>query len=230
MDVNLSPKDVFLKILYVILFLLFANLVGIGFKFGLGHNYVYGLVPLFNFDTEQNIPTLYSSIALVFTSFLLFLIGFACKKADKPFIAWFGLSFIFLFLSVDEISVLHERLIEPVRMTLNTSGFFYYAWVIPYGAFVIIFLALYAKFLINLSTKIRNLFVISGLIYVTGAIGFELIGGYHAELNGRDNVAYALITTFEELLEMLGVNLFIYSLLSHIVNSNQTLAINVVRD
>ena len=49
-----------------------------------------------------------------------------------------------------------------------------------------------------------------------GAIGFELIGGLQADVHGSKNLTYALITTTEELLEMLGIALFIYALNQHI--------------
>ena len=71
------------------------------------------------------------------------------------------------------------------------------------------------------------LFVTSGAIFTSGAIGFELIGGYHAEIHGRENIAYALITTGEELLEMFGVALFIYGLLHYISIQYTDLSIRI---
>jgi glycosyltransferase involved in cell wall biosynthesis len=63
--------------------------------------------------------------------------------------------------------------------------------------------------------KIEKNVIIAGLIYVTGAIGIELIGGRYSELYGY-NVTYFVITTLEELLEMVGVVVFIYALTSYI--------------
>jgi len=202
--------------LLFIALLLTGNVVGIILTFLFNHDYVFGLVPLFNFDTELNIPTFYSALALLFSSFLLFTIGYKNKQASLPYLAWLALAFIFVFLAIDETFIIHENLIVPVRESLGTSGLFFYAWVIPYGIGLLFFLLIFSKFLISLPKKSLIYFVASGTIFVTGAIGFELIGGQHAEIHGRENVAYAMITTTEELLEMVGIAFFIYSLFHHI--------------
>ena len=62
------------------------------------------------------------------------------------------------------------------------------------------------------------LFVVSGLIYVAGAIGFELLGAWEADFHGTDTIRYCILFTCEEFLEMIGIVLLIYSLLSYIVH------------
>ena len=71
------------------------------------------------------------------------------------------------------------------------------------------------------------MFLISGSIFVLGAIGFELLGGRQADLYGTNNVLYSIITTSEELLEMLGIAIFIYTLLTYIVNQFEALVLTV---
>ena len=89
---------------------------------------------MFSVGADGSIPTYYSAFALLFSSGLLAFTGYLIRKAGRPMVLyWFGLSVIFLFMSVDEMLELHERLIEPLRGALETSGAFYYAWVIPYG-------------------------------------------------------------------------------------------------
>ena len=214
MNITLCPKEVFKKNLYLILLLLCANILGIVSTFYWEHDYVYGLVPLFNFDTEKNIPTFYSTIALILVSVLLSYIAFTCKKMKLSCIPWFGLSIIFLFLSMDEMFSIHERLLRPVRETLGVSGLLYFAWVIPYGIALVVLIIAYSKFLFELPRNIMTLFLVSGAIFVSGAIGLELLGGRHAELYGINNLHFSILTTFEELLEMVGIALFIYTLLA----------------
>ena len=60
------------------------------------------------------------------------------------------------------------------------------------------------------------LFILSAVIFVSGAIGFEMLAGWQAELNGRENLLHCLLYTCEEVLEMLGVVMFIYALLAFI--------------
>jgi hypothetical protein len=229
MDIKFCPKELFKKNLYLIGLLLCANILGIISKYYFDHDHVYGLVGLFNFDTEKNIPTLYSSVALLFSSILLALIAFNSKKLNLPYIYWLMLSFIFLFLSIDEISSIHERLIIPVRETFKTSGFLYFAWVIPYGLALVVFIFAYSKFLFELPKRTMILFIISGAIFVSGAIGFEMVGGSQADLYGRNNIIYSIIVTCEELLEMLGIAIFIYTLLTYMVNQYEEVVITITK-
>ena len=48
MDIKVSPRKIFIILLSVIGFLLFAHLMGIVSKYGFGHGTVYGLVALFD--------------------------------------------------------------------------------------------------------------------------------------------------------------------------------------
>ncbi|MBE9034231.1 hypothetical protein [aff. Roholtiella sp. LEGE 12411] len=170
----------------------------------------------FDLNTEGNIPSLYSTAALLFCSILLVIIAQAQKLArNSNFWSWRGLSIVFAGLSLDEFIGLHEKLIKPVRNTFNTSGLLYYAWVIPGAIFVLIFLLVFARFLATLPAKTRQLFFIAGTIYVAGAIGTELVGGYYADYYTENDMIYNIITTVKEVLEMLGIIVFIYSLLSY---------------
>ena len=230
MVIKLYPREVFIANIFLILFLLCANIIGIVSRLYFDHNYVYGLVPLFDFDTERNIPTLYSSIALIISSALLFLIALSSKKIQSSYISWLGLSLIFLFLSIDEIYSIHESLIVPAREFFEASGFLYYAWVIPYGIALVVFIVMYSKFLFDLPRNIMLLFLASGAIFVSGAIGFEMLGGRQADLFGDNNILYSFYYTCEELFEMLGVAIFIYTLLTYIVNQSKSLTISVTKN
>ena len=95
MGIKLLPKEIFKKNLYLILFLLLANILGLISKYYFDHGTVYGLIALFDFNTEKNIPTLYSSIALIIASILLWSIALTHKNLKSSYIMWVGLSLIF---------------------------------------------------------------------------------------------------------------------------------------
>lgn len=213
---RIVPKRFFSYNLLLLSILFIGNLAGIILTYKFNHDYVYGLVPLFSFDREMNVPTIYSALAILFASSLLIFIGKKSKLGNQPYVSWFALGGIFIFLALDETFIIHENLIVPVREQFNTSGLFFYAWVIPYGMAVILFLGIFSKFLLNLPRQSLILFVSAGVIFVTGAIGFELLGGKHAEVHGRDNIEYTAYYTIEESLEMIGIALFNFSLLKHI--------------
>jgi hypothetical protein len=128
---------------------------------------------------------------------------------------WKCLGILFLFLSFDEFVSLHERMIDPTKALLNTSGLFYFAWVIPGSIGVLICFLIFLNFLLNLPRKTRNHFLLAGFTYISGCIGCELIGGYIVDKQ-LSNSLYLIIMTIEETLEMLGVAIFIYGLISHI--------------
>lgn len=154
-----------------------------------------------------------------------------------PFVGWLGLSVIFLFLSIDEIGSVHELLVGPIRSHFDTSGLLFYAWVIPYGIGLLCLIAIYARFLLRLPRKTLSWFVSGGCIFVLGAIGLELFGGrIHDDIGldgsiahvvGEDALKFSILYTIEELLEMIGVVIFIYGLLTYIVDELGALKIKV---
>lgn len=103
-----------------------------------------------------------------------------------------------------------------LRDNYDLSGVFYYAWIVPYGIAVLLLGVAYVPFILKLPAKIRKLFLISGSLFITGAVGLEILGGQQDEIYGTYNLVYALLYTVEELLEMLGIALFIYALLLYI--------------
>jgi len=227
---EIHAKNIFINLLYIIFILLFANVVGIVTKLYFGHGRIYGLFQLFDFNSEKNVPTLYSSFILITASILLSFIASTHKRLGSPYFSWLGLAIIFLFLSIDETVMIHEHLTEPVRQLLNTSGLFRYAWVIPYGIGLVMFVIIYLKFLISLPKTIMILFVVSGTTFVLGAMGFEMLGGWYHGLYGRENLAYSFIYTCEEFFEMLGVAMFIYTLLLYIISQFKFLTISAYEE
>ncbi|WP_434042572.1 MULTISPECIES: hypothetical protein [Sorangium] len=90
------------------------------------------------------------------------------------------------------------------------------SWVIPAVVVVAVFALAYRRFLAHFPRDTRNRFLLSGGIYVTGALVLELPLGYWTEQAGSNNVVYGLIDFVEQSMEMLGVNLFLLSLVDHL--------------
>ncbi|MBD1826036.1 hypothetical protein H6F71_00730 [Microcoleus sp. FACHB-61] len=171
----------------------------------------------FNVDAEKNLPTFYSFLALLFSSLLLGAIAHAKNlDSDRYKQHWKILSFIFLYLSLDEIGQLHEKFIDPMRSLLNATGVLYFTWIVPFGFLVGIFLLSYSKFVFHLPLATRKLFVAAGALYIGGAIGMEIPGGYIFTTTGMESLPYLIVASIEELLEMLGIVVFIHALISYI--------------
>lgn len=231
--VHLSPRRTLRFLLFVILGLNLASIVGQLTKYFLPNYFLRDrLAWLFYLDAEKNIPSLYSVSTLLFCSILLATIAYVKKVAGNRYVSYWGaLSIIFLYLSWDEAVSIHEKLIDPLRSMLNATGFFHFTWVIPGSIFVLLCLLGFWRFLGVLPKKTRRLFLIAGTFYVAGAIGIEMINGYHASVYGEQNIVYAILTTLEESFEMLGIAVFIYALLSYMsLSMDFDLCIRILKD
>jgi hypothetical protein len=168
-------------------------------------------------DGEGNIPAWYSASLLLLCSFLLATIAAAQRQHRRGYVVrWLVLSLIFVFLSLDETAQLHELSIAPLRDLFDPTGFFHYAWIIPAGICVALFVLGYLSFLAKLPARTRGLFLSAGALFVGGALGVEAVSGKQASLHGEQNLTYHLIITVEELFEMAGLVVFIYALLDYI--------------
>ena len=182
---------------------------------------------LFLLDKEGNVPTLYAGLSLFFCAILLAIeYWLAVKQVSPQRYYWLGLSIIFSLFAVDEMCSIHEIFIA-LRPVLGTSGFLYFAWVIPGALFVVVVVGIYWKFVLSLPDKTRNLFLIAGAIYVSGVLGVEMIGAYYAQY-GSEHLVYLAITTVEEALEMTGIIIFSYALLNHISSQLDSLKFKFV--
>ena len=201
----------------VVLTLIVLNLAGQWAKFDFGHTMLKGAVPLFYVDNEASAPTWYSSAALAVAGVLLATIAIVCfRLRDKHRWHWATLSALVLGLSLDEVAMIHEIPIDPMRETFQWGGYLHYAWVIPGIAFVAAVGIIYLRFFLQLPRRTQFLFLLSVFVFVMGAIGVEMVSGAHAYESGEENFKYALIVTVEEFLEMMGVVILIRALLEYI--------------
>jgi hypothetical protein len=224
-ELKLEPKSVarFLTILFLV-----TLLAHLGSKVSNAvFNRTFGLF-FFDMASELSFPTYISAIALFACSVALAVIA-VMTKAERKRQSWYwsGLAVIFLFLSIDEIIKFHEKMSRPVREALNTSGVLELAWVIPYGIFVVIVFLVYLRFLRALPRQTRNQFIVAGIAYVVGAIGFELLSGNQLALHGEGSFSYIALVTIEESLEFGGALLFLYALVSYISTTLKGVRISI---
>lgn len=198
-----------------------------------GRNYQLGLRRLFNLGEEANVPTWYASASLALCAVLLLVIGHARRQARDRYAAhWIGLAAIFAFLAIDEGAMLHETtiaLLDPVVARFGYfGGYLYYAWVIPWGLFAAAVGVSYLRFLTELPFETRIRFVLAALLYVGGAAGTEMLEGRVDLLSGGAADARIPIVTLQEVLEMLGILVFIRALLGFAARNVGTIALSLV--
>ena len=173
---------------------------------------------LFNLDRELNFPTWFSALMLASCAIMLRIIAIGKKQqGDRYTKDWQLLSVIFCWLAIDEVVSIHEIFIIPeVSEALNLPWFLHSMWVIPGIVFVVWFGKRYAKFVRHLPSDSKRQFIIAACTYIGGALIMEMLGSHFAESIGQQHIVYALIATGEELLEMIGIVLFIRALLHYL--------------
>ena len=174
---------------------------------------------LFFLGLEGNFPTYYISFLCLFSALLFLLISLVeIRKRLSHAIKWGILCIGFLYISVDEIVMIHERFIDPVAALLGGGdlGILTFAWVVPAMIIVVILIAVYFKFLLEMDKTTRFFVLIAAAVFIAGALGMELLGGYYFALNGGENITYLTMQTIEESMEMFGLIILIWGLLRHI--------------
>ncbi|WP_298903990.1 hypothetical protein [uncultured Nostoc sp.] len=150
------------------------------------------------------------------------------KTKDRYFVYWKTLSLIFLYLSLDETFSFHEILIIPsVRESLHLNPVFYETWVIPGIVLVGVFAFKYLKFLLHLHYKTRYLFLIAAIVYVGGGLGMEMVGGVLRIDFGRRTIISLTGIILEESLEMVGIVIFIYALLTYLSSLRESIQLKI---
>ncbi|MEE8153649.1 MAG: hypothetical protein V3T53_01675 [Phycisphaerales bacterium] len=211
------PRTVGRFLVLLVACLLVLGLAGQLSKFLLGHGRLFGFVGLFDLDGEANIPAWFSAMGLLTASLLLVMIASATTTTAGRYVwHWWGLALVFAYVSLDEAASIHELSIEPLRLAFDLDGWLRYAWVVPASVLVMIGLAVYLPFLVRLPRKICCSMLIAAALYLGGAMGIELVGGRYASLYGIETLAYQFIVLTEEILEMLGIAVFVCTLLVYI--------------
>ncbi len=174
------------------------------------------LWPWFDLNGESNLPATFSALALLLAAYLLFSVASAVRRAGQPHhVPWLLLGAVFVVLAIDEAAGLHELLNRPVRGALHAGGIFYFAWVVPYAALLSLLLLALWRFMLDLAPDTRRWFVVAGAVYVGGALLLEMVGARIWDNGGAAGRSYCVVTTIEEVLEMLGIAIFVRALVAH---------------
>ncbi|MBO6675867.1 MAG: hypothetical protein JJ908_12400 [Rhizobiales bacterium] len=180
----------------------------------------------FDLDAENNVPSWWSSSLMLASAMVMFL--FAKADDNRGLFhskVWLPLATVFLLLSIDESASFHEALMNPLRTVLDAGGIFYYAWVVPAFLCLAVFGLLILRSFLRLPGNIQFAFALAGLIYVSGALGMELFGGWLDYSGLRMETIYSLSIIVEETLEITGLTLFLLALI-RLAEQHVTLRIN----
>jgi hypothetical protein len=208
----LSPRRVLLVLLAVGLGLLAVSVAASYVYYVKGRS--YDDLPLrFFLDEDMSVPTWFAAAQLACASLLLLAFGVRDRPTDATKArGWWMLAAVFAAASVDEVATVHEW--TGSLFGEDHRGWLYYPWVIGGAAVAVTIAVLSIPLLVRLPTRTRTLFVLAGSVFIGGALLVEASNGRLADL-GSSDMRYSLQSALEEMMELLGVTLFVYALVDH---------------
>lgn len=177
----------------------------------------YGLVRQLDLNAEANLGAWFSSFLLGCSAALCLLVAQVRRLRHEAIAGrWAVLSAFLLVMAIDETAQLHDMATRPLRNALGLDfGVLYFAWLIP-ALFVMGTATVYfAPLARNLSDTIRPQLLMAAIVYLAGAVGFEMVGGSLVS-GGHQSLGYLTVITLEESLEILGGFLLLTTLLNQV--------------
>ena len=219
LKIAVEPKRCLQYLLAIILTLHALSAIAIWADFA-DIPYLEEIGEFFDVGLEKNIPTLYSVLAWSLAAFATGLVAHSEAIRGGAFVGrWRALALIFLFLAFDEGTTIHEHIASYVKdwELYPATGLLYFFWVVPYSFLVILLASLYAPFLDALPTRTKLGFILSGTVFIGGAMGVEMFSASVYETKGEGHSAlYHVLYSIEEFMEMLGVALLIFFVLDYL--------------
>lgn len=167
----------------------------------------------FDLDAENSVPAWWSASMLLAASICFYALAARAHAARAPvWPLWLILSLVFLALSIDEAASFHEGAIAPLRETFGFSGVLFYSWVVPALVCLAGLGAVILPLLRHAPRALLRRMLAAGAVFVSGALGMEMVGGWLDYEGLRGTPYYALSISIEEGCEILGVTLLLAAL------------------
>ena len=191
---------------------------------------VENFLRVFDVGKEQSVPNWFSTINLLLSSLLLCGVYAQYRALQRPGnLYWLCLSILFFVLSVDEAVGLHNLpghlswYIENrpdlfpnfVPVLFDFLGFDHelfkvFTWI-PFGILIVVVVGvMFIPFLWTIGLRLAFFMVLSGILFVSGAIGGETITAWMelTEYAAKGTLLRSFAILSEEALEMYGIALF----------------------
>lgn len=183
--------------------------------------HLMGFIRLIDVGEEESIPTYFSTINLLLSSVLAFLIYRHEKFSGRSIqYYWLALCLLMLYLSIDEAAGIHENFSRVHRRHgIVLPMFETHPWLLYGILFSAVVGGLFIPFLRSLPKKTAMYLMIAGIVFLIGAIGVEFLGGLMLQtgFTERGSLVYNLRRVVEEAFEMYGIVIFNCTLFGEIV-------------
>lgn len=158
---------------------------------------------IFDISGEQGLASLFS--LFLWIAMVVLAAGqsrTAPHTPDRPW--WAACAVAFIAAGLDDALSFHEQLTPVLREWIHPGYWFYYTWVIPYGAAVIVGLVFIYRFVARQQPRVRFDLWLGAALFVLGALGVEIPEGAYAATAGLTPTYYLGFLTVEESLELAG--------------------------
>jgi hypothetical protein len=224
----LEPKKILKYLLLIILILFSANVIGLVNTFVFYDGRVFGFAYMFNFNASNSVPSLFTFIVFLLNALLLLAIGLKSKSHSERSFIWFGLSIFLCLLAIAKTTVLLRIVGYPIYSYLsNLPKSIMLLFILIAIAVLIYFMKELVVLLKRKPRYIQKGFFIAVATFVFGAIILDKVGQAVGIRYGEDSILYALSYSFEELMEMTGITMFLYTLAQYIKQKYTYLSISI---
>lgn len=191
-----------------------AGIVYMIATYGLGFDGAMLILRLIGMEGEQTILAWFSS-GLIALASLLAAANYRLSRQNGWRWHWLALSIGLLLMSIDEAVSVHEFLGAIFLPGIVFTGFFSFSWTVIALPVVAVIALLFMPFIQHQPSPTRIRLIVAGAAYLTGALGFELLGGSLSE--SSTSIAYLACVVCEESLEMIGMVLLVRALVLRVI-------------
>jgi hypothetical protein len=150
-----------------------------------GTNRLRGVTRFFDADFKTNFPSSYKILALLTSTIFLWLITEASRiTLDRFSRHWRVLAGVFAFLTLDEMTALHQSFSAMLHKEIGGSGYLKYSWQVVYLAALGLLAAYPIPFLHHLGPRMRVRLLAAAILFGGGSGG----GGVHQGSLGKHGV------------------------------------------
>lgn len=160
-------------------------------------------------DREMGVPAWFSTILLFGCAQVMWALAHTRGAGGLWGRHERALAVVFVALSIDELTEIHEQAIAPLQNMFGLTGPLAFAWVVLAVPLTAAFAFAMRNYLRALPPRTRRTVIAAGCLYVLGAAGVEMIGSALWVSGGPETFSYSLVATVEETLEMIGLVLFL---------------------
>lgn len=194
-----------------------------------GKDLIAYLSGAFDAGRENSIPTWFSTVNLLLSSLLLWIVSRHARQVGDPAARyWLALCLLLLAMSVDEGASLHERLQKSQEYTgVLIPMIESHPWLLYGAGFAVAALLFFIPFLRRIGPRLAALFLLSGGLFLAGALGFEFMAAWmiYYDISAPGELPYLIRRAAEEGCEMYGIALFNCVLFAEIKARNLALTL-----